>query len=152
MCAKYILESVLYWTEEYHIDGFRFDLMGLLDVDLMNRIRRALDDRYGRGEKILFGEPWAATETAMEGNAVPALKKNIALLDENIGMFCDDTRDAVKGFRIEDPAAGLYKRREGDGGGHPPRRPGMVPGFRGIWRRSCRRKGAVPDHYLCIIP
>ena len=34
MCAKYILESVLYWTEEYHIDGFRFDLMGLLDVDL----------------------------------------------------------------------------------------------------------------------
>ena len=49
MCAKYILESVLYWTEEYHIDGFRFDLMGLMDVDLMNRIRKALDERYGRG-------------------------------------------------------------------------------------------------------
>ena len=46
MCAKYILESVLYWTEEYHIDGFRFDLMGLLDVDLMNRIRSELDQRY----------------------------------------------------------------------------------------------------------
>ena len=71
--------------------------MGLLDVDLMNRIRRTLDDRYGKGEKILFGEPWAAAETAMEGNAVPALKKNIDLLDENIGMFSDDTRDAVKG-------------------------------------------------------
>lgn len=49
MSAKYILESVLYWTEEYHIDGFRFDLMGLMDVDLMNRIRKALDERYGRG-------------------------------------------------------------------------------------------------------
>ncbi len=101
MCASYILESVLYWAEEYHIDGFRFDLMGLLDVDLMNRIRKALDDRYGRGEKMMFGEPWAADETAMEGNAVPALKKNIGLLDENIGMFCDDTRDAVKGSALK---------------------------------------------------
>ena len=101
MCAEYILESVLYWAEEYHIDGFRFDLMGLLDVDLMNRIRRALDDRYGKGEKLIFGEPWAAAETAMEGGAVPALKKNIALLDENIGMFCDDTRDAVKGSALK---------------------------------------------------
>ncbi len=101
MCAKYILESVLYWTEEYHIDGFRFDLMGLMDVDLMNRIRKALDERYGRGEKLLFGEPWAAAETAMERGAIPALKKNIALLDENIGMFCDDTRDAVKGSALK---------------------------------------------------
>ena len=41
--------QVLYWAEEYHIDGFRFDLMGLLDVDLMNRIRRELDERYGEG-------------------------------------------------------------------------------------------------------
>ena len=101
MCAKYILESVLYWTEEYHIDGFRFDLMGLMDVDLMNRIRKAFDERYGRGEKLLFGEPWAAAETAMERGAIPALKKNIALLDENIGMFCDDTRDAVKGSALK---------------------------------------------------
>ena len=101
MCASYILESVLYWTEEYHIDGFRFDLMGLLDVELMNRIRRALDERYGKGEKLMFGEPWAADETAMEKGAVPALKKNIGLLDENIGMFCDDTRDAVKGSALK---------------------------------------------------
>ena len=101
MCGKYILESVLYWTEEYHVDGFRFDLMGLLDVDLMNRIRRELDARYGRGEKMLFGEPWAAAETAMEHGAVPALKKNIRLLDEQIGMFCDDTRDAVKGSALK---------------------------------------------------
>lgn len=101
MCADYILQSVLYWAEEYHIDGFRFDLMGLLDVDLMNRIRRELDRRYGKGEKILFGEPWAAGKTAMEGDAVPALKKNFDLLDENIGMFCDDTRDAVKGSALE---------------------------------------------------
>lgn len=101
MCAKYILESVLYWAQEYHIDGFRFDLMGLLDVELMNRIRRELDARYGKGVKILFGEPWAAGDTAVENGAARALRGNINLLDENIGMFCDLTRDAVKGSALK---------------------------------------------------
>lgn len=97
MCANYILDSVLYWAEEYHIDGFRFDLMGLLDVELMNRIRQELDNRYGKGEKILFGEPWAAGKSAIEGNAKGALKENLSLLKENIGIFCDNTRNAIKG-------------------------------------------------------
>ena len=101
MCAKYILESVLYWTEEYHIDGFRFDLMGLLDVKLMNQIRRELDARYGKGEKLVFGEPWRAEKTAMEGEALPADKQHIGLLDEQMGMFSDDTRDAIKGSVFE---------------------------------------------------
>lgn len=57
MCGKYILESVLYWAEEYHVDGFRFDLMGLLDTDLMNRIQRTLDEKFGEGEKLIYGEP-----------------------------------------------------------------------------------------------
>ena len=113
MCAKFILESVLYWTEEYHIDGFRFDLMGLLDVDLMNRIRRELDRRYGKGVKLLFGEPWAADETAMEGGAVPALKKNVRLLDENIGMFCDNTRDAIKGSALKTKLPGFINGAAG---------------------------------------
>lgn len=105
MCAAYILNSVLYWTEEYHIDGFRFDLMGLLDVGLMNRIQHELDRRYGKGEKLIFGEPWAASDTAMEGGAVQALKENVHLLDGNVGFFCDNTRDAVKGhvFDLEEP-------------------------------------------------
>ena len=64
-CVRNIFsESVLYRTEEYHIDGFRFDLMGLLDVDLMNRIRSELDQRYGKGKKIIYGEPWAADQSA----------------------------------------------------------------------------------------
>ena len=82
----------------------------------MNRIRYELDKRYGKGEKLLFGEPWAADETAMEKDAVPALKRNLGLLDENVGIFCDDTRDGIKGsaLRIEEPgfvngASGLEK-------------------------------------------
>ena len=55
MVASFILDSVLYWTEEYHMDGFRFDLMGLLPTELMNRIGRALDLRYGAGEKLIYG-------------------------------------------------------------------------------------------------
>ena len=97
MCAKYILESVLYWAEEYHMDGFRFDLMGLLDVELMQRIRRELDQRWGKGEKLLFGEPWSAGSTYARPGTVLAGKAGLPLLDAATGAFCDATRDAVKG-------------------------------------------------------
>ena len=105
MCSKYILDSVLYWTEEYHMDGFRFDLMGLLDAGLMNRIRAELDARYGTGEKMVFGEPWAADKTAIEPGVSQALKRNMKKLDRNVGMFSDDIRDAVKGsvFKLDEP-------------------------------------------------
>ena len=143
MCANYIVDSVLYWAEEYHIDGFRFDLMGLLDVDLMNRIRRELDVRYGRGEILVFGEPWAADETAIEGTAVPALKKHIAQLDCEIGMFCDDTRDAIKGHVFEAEI------------------PGFVNGANGLEEKNLKqcarmehrraeRESAKSSDYLCI--
>ena len=97
MCGRYILDSVLYWAREYHMDGFRFDLMGLLDTDLMERIRAALDEAYGKGEKLLFGEPWSAGRSPMHRKAVPAGKRALPTLDENIGAFCDATRDLVKG-------------------------------------------------------
>lgn len=113
MCGKFILESVLYWVEEYHIDGFRFDLMGLLDVELMNRIRKELDKRYGQGEILLYGEPWAAADTAMEPPSVPALKSNLRLLDKNIGIFCDDTRDSVKGHVFEGELPGFVNGAKG---------------------------------------
>lgn len=104
MCAKYILESVLYWAEEYHIDGFRFDLMGLLDVGLMERIRRELDSRWGKGEKLLFGEPWSAGATAACPGTVLAGKAGLRHLDPETGAFCDATRDAVKGS-VKSPGA-----------------------------------------------
>lgn len=97
MVDNYIADSVMYWAKEYHIDGFRFDLMGLLTVELMNRIRKELDEEFGKGEKLLYGEPWRATESPMEEGTHAALKYNVELLDEGIAMFSDDTRDVVKG-------------------------------------------------------
>lgn len=105
MVDNYIADSVMYWAREYHLDGFRFDLMGLLTVELMNRIRRELDDEFGKGEKLLYGEPWGADNSPMEDGVRAALKENIRYLDEGIGIFCDDTRDLIKGhvFYGEEP-------------------------------------------------
>lgn len=61
MFRRLMTDSVVYWAREYHIDGFRFDLMGLHDVETMNAIRAALDGAFpdGRGRSILmYGEPW----------------------------------------------------------------------------------------------
>ena len=101
----YIINSTKYWADEYHIDGFRFDLMGLLTVELMNRIRYALDAVFGPGEKLLYGEPWRAADSPMEPGTAPAMKGNIQRLDPNVGIFCDTTRDAIKGdcFHAEQP-------------------------------------------------
>ncbi len=97
MCARYIIDSVLSWAEEYHIDGFRFDLMGLLDTNLMNAIRRALDERFGPGEKLMLGEPWSAGPTAVRPGTLLADKAGISRLDRHIAAFSDNIRDAVKG-------------------------------------------------------
>lgn len=97
MYRNYMVNSVLYWVKEYHIDGFRFDLMGLHDVDTMNIIREELNKLPNGKNILMYGEPWSAGKSPMENNAIPALKKNVSMLDENISIFCDDTRDAIKG-------------------------------------------------------
>ncbi len=105
MVDNYIVDSVMYWAKEYHVDGFRFDLMGLLTVELMNRIRGELDREFGVGEKMMYGEPWSADDSPMEDGTRAALKKNACYLDDGIGIFSDDTRDVIKGhvFYGEEP-------------------------------------------------
>ena len=107
MVDNYIVNSVLYWAREYHIDGFRFDLMGLLTVELMNRIRAELDAAFGPGEKLMYGEPWRARESPMEPGSRPVLKNALALLHPDVGVFCDLTRDAIKGDAFIERAPGF---------------------------------------------
>ena len=97
MFGQYIKKSILHWVKEYHIDGFRFDLMALHNVDLINEIRSELDKLPDGKNILMYGEPWRASSSNMENGAVPALKENIQYLDEGVGIFCDDTRDAIKG-------------------------------------------------------
>ncbi len=107
MCARYILESVLYWANQYHIDGFRFDLMGLLDTELMERIQSTLDARYGPGEKLVYGEPWRAGDTAALQGVTLCDKAALKKINGRIGAFCDDTRDAVKGSVMDSHGVGF---------------------------------------------
>lgn len=97
MMRKYIVDSVVYWAREYHIDGFRFDLMGLIDTDTMNEIRARLDELPGGRSILMYGEPWAAGASAPQDGAILADKAGLHLLNDRIGHFCDSTRDSIKG-------------------------------------------------------
>lgn len=99
MFRKYMIDSVTYWASEYHIDGFRFDLMGLHDVTTMNSIRTALDNLYadGSGSQIfMYGEAWDMATNCDEGTVL-ASQKNLKQLSDRIGAFDDTIRDAIKG-------------------------------------------------------
>lgn len=99
MFRKYMIDSVTYWAKEYHIDGFRFDLMGLHDIKTMNDIRSALDNLYedGSGKKIImYGEAWNM-ETNCDSGTELANQNNLKKLDSRIGAFDDAIRDAIKG-------------------------------------------------------
>ena len=132
MVDNYIADSVMYWAKEYHIDGFRFDLMGLLTVELMNRIRKELDEEFGVGEKLLYGEPWRADESPMEEGTFPALKEHVARLDNGVAVFSDDTRDAVKGHVFYAEVPGFVN----GGKDHEPKILGAVSGWCGDTYRS----------------
>jgi len=96
MFRKFMIDSVLYWIREYHVDGFRFDLMGLHDVETMNEIRSAID-KLENGEKILmYGEAWDLKTTADPGTVL-ANQSNMSKLNDRIAAFNDTMRDASKG-------------------------------------------------------
>lgn len=93
MMRKYIVDSVVYWATEYHIDGFRFDLMGVHDLDTMKAVRKALDQV--NPDIMVYGEGWTGGESALPA-AQQATKNNIYRLDR-VGAFSDDIRDGIKG-------------------------------------------------------
>ena len=101
MYHKYMIDSLTYWANEYHLDGFRFDLMGIHDCDTMNDIRAELDKIDP--QILMYGEPWTAEATTCP--KATAVQGNIKLLNNDIGAFNDKSRDAIKGscFTATDP-------------------------------------------------
>jgi len=93
MMRRFMVESVRYWMQEYHIDGFRFDLMGIHDIATMNAIRQAataIDPQV-----LIYGEGWAASAPAYDADSL-AMKANIAQMP-GIAAFSDEMRDALRG-------------------------------------------------------
>lgn len=103
MVSKYIVDSVLYMAKEYHIDGFRFDLVGLLDIDTINKIREGLDKI--RPNIMMYGEGWTLKTRLTKNNVILATQKNISKLN-NFAMFSDNIRDAIKGSVFEEEEKG----------------------------------------------
>lgn len=93
MMQQYIVESVKYWATEYHIDGFRFDLMGIHDTETMNKVRTALDAISP--QIFVYGEGWLAGGSPL-AEEKRAIKSNVPKMPR-IAAFSDEIRDAVKG-------------------------------------------------------
>lgn len=113
MFRKYMIDSVLYWVKEYHIDGFRFDLMGLHDTNTMNEIRLALNKLENGTEVFLYGEPWSAGPSALKEGETFATKEAMELFQKGIAVFNDDIRDAVKGPYDELEVPGFVNGKPG---------------------------------------
>ena len=109
MMRKFMVESLLHWVREYHIDGFRFDLMGVHDIETMNLISREL--HAVKPDILLYGEGWTAGASPLP-DSLRALKKNAHLLDR-IAVFSDDIRDGIKGSVFVHDEAGFASGRKG---------------------------------------
>ncbi len=89
----FMIKSMAFWMSEYHIDGFRVDLMGVHDIETMNEIRSALQEKFGKS--FIYGEGWSAGTCAYPIEKL-AMKANIKQMN-GIAAFCDDMRDALRG-------------------------------------------------------
>ena len=141
MARRYLIDSILYWAKEYHIDGFRFDLMGLYDAESINAVRAALDALPGGRDILLYGEPWQGGASQL--HRYEANKANLAMLNERVGIFCDETRDAIKG--------GCFDAREP---GYVEGKPGSfwdIGGAVAAWCRSDRLPPHAPSQIVSYV-
>lgn len=103
LMRTYMIESVKYWVNEYHIDGFRFDLMGVHDIETMNQIRHEVNNIDP--SIYIYGEGWSAGSCAYPTEKL-AMKANAQKLD-GIGAFSDEMRDALRGPFSDDHKGGF---------------------------------------------
>ena len=109
MVRKFILESMIYWVKEYHVDGFRVDLMGVHDIETMNIISKELHKI--KPGILIYGEGWTAGSSPLP-DSLRALKKTAYKLD-NIAVFSDDIRDGIKGSVFDHADNGFASGKAG---------------------------------------
>ena len=103
MMRQFMLESIRHWINEYHIDGFRFDLMGVHDIETMNQIRQMVDEIDPT--IYIYGEGWSAGACALSNEQL-GMKANISQMPR-IGAFSDEIRDALRGPFSDDTKGGF---------------------------------------------
>lgn len=108
MTQKFIIESVTYWAKEYHLDGFRFDLMGIHDIATMNAVTEAVKEV--NPNIFVYGEGWTAGDSPLPEKD-RALKKHILQMPQ-ISAFSDDIRDGLKGSVFDDKSTGFVSGAE----------------------------------------
>lgn len=109
MMGDFIVNSVKYWAKEYHIDGFRFDLMAIHDIETMNNVASEL--RKINPGILLYGEGWTCGESPLP-SVNRALKENVASMDR-IAVFSDDIRDSIKGHYCDISDRGFVTGKRG---------------------------------------
>lgn len=109
MMRKFIIESVKYWATEYHLDGFRFDLMGIHDIETMNQVSAALHEIDP--SILVYGEGWTAGDSPLPADQ-QALKANTKKLN-GVAAFSDDIRDAIKGHVFTHDAKAFVSAKPG---------------------------------------
>lgn len=110
MMRRFMVESVLYWIDEYHIDGFRFDLMGCHDIETMNAIRKAVDEVDPT--IFIYGEGWSAGSCALPTEQL-GLKANMKAMP-GIAAFSDELRDALRGPFSDDTKGAFLAGKPGE--------------------------------------
>ena len=110
MVRKYIVDSVKYWADEYHMDGFRFDLVGLLDVDTINEIVATVHQTHPN--VIFYGEGWTMDTMITKPDVLMATQTN-ANRTPDFAYFSDDIRDALRGYVFEDTYKGYVAGEPG---------------------------------------
>lgn len=110
MVRKYIVDSVNYWADEYHIDGFRFDLVGLIDVDTVNEIVATVHEKHP--DVIFYGEGWTMTTLVTKDNVELATQTN-STLTPGFSYFNDTIRDALKGSVFSTTTTGFVSGAAG---------------------------------------
>ena len=110
MVRKYIVNSVCYWADQYHIDGFRFDLVGLLDVDTVNAIVSAVHERHPN--VIFYGEGWDMPSQVTKPDVKMAIQPN-SHLTPHFAYFSDTVRDLLRGSVWEDAELGFVSGKPG---------------------------------------
>ena len=105
----YIINSVKFWAKEYHIDGFRFDLMAIHDTETMNAVASEL--KKINPSIFVYGEGWTAGDSPLAAER-RALKENVSAM-KDIAVFSDDLRDAVKGHYTDASDRGFATGKPG---------------------------------------